>query len=194
MTPEDFLELWKRRYGNCLPIGSYLREAYRSRWLRIHTLPKGKRYATVNDEYRTILHRHNTLLSDLLREDEVFVLVSVGYSFSPSPTSTVLETDVWIEGSQHWLSARMPDIEEDDEPNYCHFFMSENRWKAGSFDPLLKMVSDDSVANILFVGSDASTIYHPYDGGGDVFLPSETVRASYAQRYSEWRSPHPLGL
>ena len=61
-------------------------------------------------------------------------------------------------------------------------------------DGLLELVARDTVANVLFVGTRQQCLYHPYDGGGDVLLPSRAVTDAMRARYTGWLPRHPSGL
>ncbi|CAM5706649.1 hypothetical protein SALBM217S_04925 [Streptomyces griseoloalbus] len=37
-------------------------------------------------------------------------------------------------------------------------------------------------------------LYHPYDGGADVFLTSPEERDRMRDRHADWLSSHPLGF
>ena len=59
---------------------------------------------------------------------------------------------------------------------------------------MLELVASDTVANVLFVSPRQQCVYHPYDGGGDVLLPSPTARDAMRARYTEWLPGNPAGL
>lgn len=64
------LDAWKRTFGKFAPLGYVCREKLPSRWLRIHSLPKSKRYPQTEAEYRELLRRHNEVATDLLGEGD----------------------------------------------------------------------------------------------------------------------------
>jgi hypothetical protein len=49
------------------------------------------------------------------------------------------------------------------------------------------------VGNIIIVGIAAKTVFHPYDGGADVILPSTKQRNELKNKFSMWLSAHPEG-
>lgn len=193
MTPEEFKHYWENHYNDCPPVGYYLRESYKGRWFRFHTLPGGKRYAETDDEYQTILLHHNTVLSDLLK-GLTYILVTTGHSDTPTPVFSYAELNNYIDNRKHWLSIPMHEFEKDDSPNYWHFFMSERVWSPKSCDEIFRLVADNVVSGVLFVGISERCIYHPYDGGADVILSSQHLKNIYRDKYSAWVSKHPLGL
>jgi hypothetical protein len=195
MTPDTFLSEWRTAYPGCLPIGYQLRERFPERWFRIHSLPESKRYAETPEEHREVLHRHNRLLGELLGPGGPYLLVTTGYSETPSPVGGHEARIASVAGSAvPFLTVDMSEPDEEDPPTFRHFFMSEHVWRDGSMDALLELVASDTVANVLFVSPRQQRVYHPYDGGGDVLLPSPTERDTMRARYTEWLPGNPAGL
>lgn len=191
MTPQAFGDYWRATFPDCPPVAHLLRQAYAQRWLRIHTLPESKRYAQDAVEYREILHRHNTMLAEVIGWGQPCILVLTGYSDTPEPVL-----------SQSWLRAQYPTsqpflstlMEHDPSPLYWHFFMQPLRCEPGIADPLLRRVADDAARDVLFVRVERTTLYMPYDGGGDVIFTSTAARDVMRHRYAAWLSAHPSGL
>jgi hypothetical protein len=52
----------------------------------------------------------------------------------------------------------------------------------------------DVIANVMITDVTLRWLYHPYDGGMDVILPTTAERNSLRRRHSEWLSTHPTGL
>jgi hypothetical protein len=88
----------------------------------------------------------------------------------------------------------MHDLAGDADPNYWHFFFSEMTWKRQSMDEMLNLVADDVISNVHFLSVDRHRLYHPYDGGSDIFVNSESHRNRIKQRHEAWLSSHPGGL
>lgn len=192
MTPDAFYHYWETTYPAALPVGYSLREKYAERWFRIHTLPESKRYVDSEEEHAEILRRHNALLADTIGGGQSFVLVLTGYS--ETPRAVLLDT---------WLKEHYPDsrpfvtVQMNTSPDpryYWHFFMVTKVWEPHLFDDLLRLVADDVIANVLFVGIDQVSVYAPYDGGADVILSSPSTRDTVRQRYTSWFSTDPTGL
>ena len=194
MTPESFNKYWKKTYSDSPPIGYYLRERYPNLWFRMHSLPLARRYAESKGEEKEILRRHNSILSDLLGEEGKYVLITTGYSTSPSPAQYYPQLDVLVKDSEYFFSFPKHEFEKDDNPNYWHFFMAERVWKGNSADELLSLVADETVSDILFVGVVQNCVYSPYDGGADIFVKNKSRRNFIKNKFSEWTSKHLLGL
>lgn len=195
MTPESFTKYWKESYSKCPPIGYYLREVYSDIWFRIHTLPFSKRYAETKDEEKEIIRRHKLILSDLAGETDKYVLITTEGSSSPVPAKKHSKLRFVGKDRQYFYSIPMHEIDRTDEPYYWHFFMTEDvSWKDKSVDALLKQVAEDEVVDVLFVGVNQNCVYHPYDGGADIFMKDDSKRNLLKDKYSSWFSQHPSGL
>ncbi|HEX6685506.1 MAG TPA: hypothetical protein VF062_22155 [Candidatus Limnocylindrales bacterium] len=161
--------------------------------MRFHTLPGSKRYPDSESEYEIILGRHNEVLTELAISRTLLVVTS-GYSERPQPQEPArpLETlDVHPEAS-YWTSACL-----NDEPGFeswIHLYASQITWSAGCLDPLLRRVVDEAIANVLLADVELRWLYHPYDGGMDILLPSPTDRDALRNRHRNWLSTHPSGL
>ena len=193
LTSRELREYWERKYPGCPPIGYLLRQKFPDRWFRIHTLPGAKRYADSSQEQTEILRRHN-LLSSILGDGAKYVLITTGYSDSATPARSYPQLEPLIGLGEHWFTVALHEMEGEDDPNYWHFFFSEKTWTAQSADELLSLVAERVVSNVLFLGVDQDCLYHPYDGGADIFLKSEPLKSSLKQKYESWLSSHPEGL
>lgn len=191
MTPDAFHDYWHTTYPEAPPVAYLLRETYADRWFRIHTLLASKRYADNDEEIAEIVRRHHVLLADVLGTTPC-VLVLTSYSETPHPVL-----------SSAWLRDHYPDSQPfatitmtgaTDREQYQHFFMVTRTYDPGAFDPLLRLVAEDVVDNVLFVRLDNAHIYAPYDGGADVILSSSAAREAMRQRYGSWLSTEPTGL
>lgn len=191
----DFRNYWNNYYPLCPPAAHLIREAYQERWFRIYTLPEAKRYPETEGEYQEILHRHNSLLCDLLPDKCVVFLVTVGYSETAQP-AVPEHIDLSIFPSIWSMSLAMHQIEGDDadDSRYWHLWVCAHEWRPGSLDDLFHLIADDRIANVLIVDPEQHQLYHPYDGGADVVIASQTEREHLRMKYSQWLSTHPAGL
>jgi hypothetical protein len=73
-------------------------------------------------------------------------------------------------------------------------FASEWEWEPGLFDPVVRLVADDVVRNVMVVPPDCRWLLHPYDGGMDVILDSSEARGRLRAAYRDWLSPRADGL
>jgi hypothetical protein len=79
-------------------------------------------------------------------------------------------------------------------PNYWHLFAGERVWHPGGFDPIIRLVADAVVANVLIVAPDCRWVLHPYDGGMDIIAEDRAERDRLASRFAGWLSARADGL
>jgi hypothetical protein len=186
-------QLWDERWPGCSKLPYELRAAW-DRWVRFHTLPGSKRYPDTEDEYRIVLARHNTVLAELVTGFEVLV-VTAGYSDAAELTEPCRSPETVAAAHPHamyWTS-----VCRDDEPGFeswMHLYAGRLPWSEGCLDRLLRQVADDVIANVVIADVDLLWLYHPYDGGMDVILPSPDARDALRDRHLDWLSRHPAGL
>lgn len=189
------LDQWDHWYPDCPPVGYLLRTAFPKRWVRFHSLPESKRYPEDESEYAEVLRRHNTILGELARPGEQVVLLTTGYSETPVPVRSYPELSELIPDLVSWRTVAMHELEDDlSRPNYWHSFISEHTWRSGFFDPIVRLVANDCVANVLMIAPDCRWTLHPYDGGMDVILDTKESRDRLRAKHRAWLSAHPKGL
>jgi hypothetical protein len=184
--------LWDERWPGCSKLPYELR-AVRDRWVRFHALPGSKRYPESEDEYGTVLARHDAVLAELVAGPELLV-VTAGYSDASEPREPCRSTETAAAhpDARYWTSVCM-----DEEPGFeswMHLYVSQPAWSTGCLDPLLRQVADDVIANVLLADVGLRWLYHPYDGGMDVILSSSGERDVLRDRHRDWLSTHPSGL
>jgi hypothetical protein len=186
-------EFWDQTFPGVPPIPHRFREWFADRWVRFHSLPESKRYPDSEGEYSTILSRHNELLDGLARGKEI-TLVTAGYSQSEIPIRDNSLSN-WDSAAEHWRTVPMHILDGDSEDlNYWHLFASDFVWTPGAIDPILRLVANDELANIFVLSVGDNWLYHPYDGGADVILPTTESRDILRSHHAEWLSPHSAGL
>ena len=176
---EDIEARWLEAFGECPPIGSYCREELPARWLRIHSLPKSKRYPDTDAEYRELLRRHNEVATTLLGADEPCILFAATFDDDEEPLSLAGLT--------------FADVPELSAP-HVHIAAAQVTWKPGRFDALIRAVADETAKRFLFASFERGTAYAPYDGGADLFLASPDAVVKMKGRWSDWLSVHPDGF
>ena len=190
MLSDELYIFWTREFGDNLPVADELKWKFDERWFRIHTLPDSKRYAANESEYDEIFFRHNQILDDLFDSTNDLILVSCTYSEDNKPTKdSKLEAIGFQENIWRSLSN-----EEESYKYYRHLFFDERLWKVGSLNPLLRLVANDEVNEIMIISAEKNFVYHPYDGGADVILKDGQTRDNCKKKYEEWLPDRPDGL
>jgi hypothetical protein len=183
--------VWATLWAGCPPVVPELRRRFRDLWIRFHTLPESKRYATTDAEHTEILRRHHVLLDSLL-DDTIFpgddALVAVTCSWSAtselSPRNSYLADTV--PEATHWRSD-----DRATEPGFHswqHHFVTRTALGDPTLDRLLLAVADDHTDGVILTDRALSWLYHPYDGGADIFASTGT-REQLAANHSAWLPP-----
>lgn len=185
---------WDEYFPVCEPMGHLLRDRFRSRWVRFHSLPESKRYPENEEEMQTVLARHNTILGELLgRESEVVLLTACFSELRDSAprNSELLSLDPnaapWRVVPEHHAEVKI------DDQGVWHIAASEWKWQPGVFDPIVRLVAVWEVANVMMVHPDCKWVLHPYDGGMDVILESNAARQWLKSAHRDWLSARPDG-
>jgi hypothetical protein len=182
---------WDTWFPGCEPVAHRLREAFPERWVRFHSLPGSKRYAADDGERAIVLDRHNRILDELALRDEEVALVTTGYSETPTPPiRSYPELSHLDPLARSWRTV----VDDPDEPSFWHLFVSTRRWARGVFNPIVALVADDKLANVIIVALDGRWLVHPYDGGMDVITRSSEDRDALKMRHQEWLSARADGL
>jgi hypothetical protein len=186
---------WQEQFPDCEPVAHLLRRRFPTRWVRFHSLPASKRYPEDASEYGMVLERHNRILRELAGPESTVILLTTGYSETadavpPRPELGTLDPD-----AKPWRAVPMHDLEGDFfASSYWHVFASVWEWRPGVLDPIVRLVADDAIANVMVVDPLCRWLLHPYDGGMDVILESTAVRDRLRSSYAGWLSPRSDGL
>jgi len=133
-------------------------------------------------------------LAELTGSQRNVILLSTGYSESSEPVR--LEQSLWTldPDARPWQSLLYDWDTDSDDRFFWHVFASEWEWLPGVFDPIVRLVADDAIANIMIVDPDCRWLLHPYDGGMDVIAASSVARDHLEASHQDWLSDHWLGL
>ncbi|MGC4806131.1 DUF3885 domain-containing protein [Micromonospora sp. DT233] len=182
--------LWQERWPECPPFAHRLRGRYPDRWVRFHSLPGSKRHPENEGEYGVVLDRHHTVLSAL---DPGAVLLVVTSEWTEGPAVTPAQWPRRSEvapSARHWQTL----LEDPEDPTYIQLYAEVVPWRPGVIDVLLRAVADDELANVILAPADLRWLYHPYDGGADVILPTREQRDALKTRHRGWLSQQPSRL
>jgi hypothetical protein len=183
--PHTLFDEFSRCFGAALPAGFLCRRVLLDRWVRIHSLPRSKRYAETETERVELLHRHNVAATYVLGEGaECIAFIT---RFGEVTDRSLSEVSVAGTPAEHVLSVRY-----DDED--LHFFALRAVWRENCLDDLLAAVAEDRTGPVLFANTQRRCIYAPYDGGADLFFPSTDTAALARNRLHSWLSDREDGL
>ena len=194
MQIEEIQQLWHSFYGDVPPISHILREQFPGFWMRIHSLPKSKRYPKTPSEYSILLERHNAVATEVLGHNSNCLLLVPRYVYVGSKKERLPR----LKDSNFELFSEIK--AEDEEEDYeaedgirRQVWCAPIIWLPHQFDFLIKTVARDR-DRCLFVSVEKGEIYAPYDGGADLFLHSFERGDELKLRYKDWLSSHPVGL
>ncbi|WP_405087873.1 hypothetical protein [Microbispora sp. NBC_01389] len=194
LDPLALSQLWDRQWPECPPFAYWLRGHYPDRWVRFHSLPESKRYPDNEAEYAIVLGRHYTVLSDLDPGPDLLVITA---EWTDTPATTPQQWPRRSEvapAAQHWQTLIEEPDEDPDFRSYTQLYTETRPWQPGIIDTLLRAVADDEIRGVILGPSDLRWLYHPYDGGADVILPTRAERDALKERHRAWLSDHPAGL
>ncbi|GIG61589.1 hypothetical protein Lfu02_59610 [Longispora fulva] len=186
IDPTTLTDRWTELWPECAPVPTRLRAAYPDRWIRFRTLPEGRRHPASEEEYAAVLHRHNTVLDDLVTDGRVLVLTAA--------YSETLRADAAPHpGDTYWTSVLLTD-ERTGYEIHQHQYARLAPWSPGCLDPLLRTVATDLAATVLVADAELRWLCHPFAGGMDVILPTPEHRDALGARHPAWRSTRATGL
>lgn len=180
----EFETFWERRFGGTPPLGYRLRESYRDRWLRIHSLGDAKRHAESPTEREEVLARANRAGTAVLGEGSRCWLVVPEYE---------LEADNRVPELPDAPLAPAMTFDDPDDDGAVTFWAAEVVWHEGAFDDVLNAIADDR-RWALWVRMDTSEVFAPYDGGADLILSSGERKSALSEELGSWISRRPDGL
>lgn len=192
VDPWELNDLWERSRPECPPIGHLLRRRMPDRWVRFHSLPRGRRHPLSAADHAEILSRYNSVLSAVLGESgcAAIYLVTVTYGIGDGAAGTEPVVVGLHPDAVPWMRAVNPDDPED----ACDLHVSRSEFTPGCLDELLRYVADDRTSGVIVTDTSLQWLMHPYDGGIDVIAPSTTARDRLAARFGDWLSDRPDGL
>lgn len=198
MTADQFDNRWNDRYPETTWLPHLFRRIYPDRWCRIHSLPNSKRYAYTEAEWTTILHRQNTLLTDLLGIGADILVVSGEYQFEGVDVPDYHAASGALSALLFTPTKQRIDLHQIESSSYepGTFYQSrfsEQTWQRHKFDELLREIAEDQT-QAFFISWDNACIVAPYDGGVDILLKDNATRDYYRKKYRAWLSERPDGL
>jgi hypothetical protein len=192
----EFSAFWRAIYPNAEPTGWLMRAAGVRHWVRFHSLPLSKRYAETEDEFSILLGRQNELASAALGENHSCWMVQACWVTPDGCVEISDESEMFKEtrefGLKHAFS--FSEDEGNDDDASWNVMAAPVRWIQGGFDRVLLRIAGDRAAPTLWISTESGAVFAPYDGGVDLFLPSEVMVKELQSKHADWRSSHPCGL
>lgn len=182
---DDFKTTWDRFHANCVPMRWPLHD--QENWVRFHSLPGSKRYADNGAERAIVLDRANTLARYVLGETGPCWLVQTRPHFTEEP-------EWWsrsVAASQEYQLQN--EFQFRDEDGNWDVYAALTVWVSGRFDRLIMSIANDESQHTLWMSAESGAVFSPYDGGTDLFLPSQDDVNVLKRECGEWLSPRADG-
>ena len=193
MNREEFNKYWKTEYPEAYPISHELKYVYENRWFRIHNLPKSKRYAETDVEYKTMLDRQNQLINDLIGEENTIIVLFGLYTDDITNSNYKELTDFGKFKIVQTINLHKIRPEEYDDEEVLDIYIKEDIWKNGAKNEILKAIAIDKI-RVMFISPLRECIIAPYDGGVDVIVNSTEKRDELKNKYKDWLSERKDGI
>jgi hypothetical protein len=194
----EFQILWSRHYPDIEPVGYELLSARARHWVRFHSLPHSKRYPDTDAEWSVLLARQNELASNVLGENQGCWLVQSHWEITAGEGEVVFqdENDPFRATTDYDLKPAITTL-RNPGTEFQHrwvAFAGPMEWSAGRFDRVLRDIANERAAPTLWISNTSGSVFAPYDGGVDLFLPDKRRVRELREQHPDWLSAHPLGL
>ena len=187
----NFQKNWRAAFGHLPPLGYELRcPELADRSVRFHALPGSKRYATTPEETAQILERARALGTAALGKGRPCWLVISRSVYDPSDAAGS-ESAI----GRYRLTPAMKWSDPNDPPEdraRLTFYAGEVVWKPGAFTDVLTEIAEDR-ERALFADLETGSVFAPYDGGFDLFLPDSRSAGKLRIKHADWLSTRPDG-
>ena len=191
----EAVDWYLSEFGPYAPLGLVLRHWHYDNWVRIHSLPQSKRYAETDDEYRTILSRHNKVTDDLFTQGERCVVIRSKYCTNwPEEREINPTTDNYFKLTDTVRPAQQYPGEYSEEEDDRYLLQGAYiAWRPKNFDEIVQDIADDITRGYTFISVTTCNVYVPYDGGADLIVQSKQTQ-EFKTKHSKWLSVREDGL
>ena len=180
----DIDDHWNDIAGSVQPLAYTLKFELAQRWVRFHSLPESRRYPDSDADMRAVIDRHNEILSAVFTLDEKLYFVVPAWAEESSIKAQA-------KGYIHWRDVL---ADEDDPESNNRLHVKTAAWSVGCLDWAISASANDDLHGFMAIGAGSRVLYHPYDGGMDLILPSALERARLQCEFAQYLSSHPAGL
>lgn len=193
---------WERLRPGFPAIGYKLREGGAKHWVRFHSLPASKRYPESRREMDIVLSRADAMARYTLGHGDVWLVQADGRNVSELPydqaPTPAFRTDYGaIRRFGLTLAAEWIEPDEEGDPDWnliWRFYAGRVRWSRRRFTTLMRNVAKDVALQTLWISPETGAVFSPYDGGADLFLPSEAAVVEAKRRWATWLPRNESGM
>lgn len=179
---------WNMLFPNKVPIPYLFKHYFPKNWIRLHSLPKSKRYADYALEIDLLIRRQNQVINDCFHESTTIFIVSgssfIGDSSIANYNQITKLPYNFISGSCINLHEIDPEHFDDGENNDLYFtpMFTEVVWEQNLHNDLLLKIANDETRAFL-ISFEKKIIVAPYDGGLDIIIDDFTFKNQLKQKY-----------
>ncbi|MFC9331527.1 hypothetical protein [Kitasatospora sp. NPDC057015] len=161
--------------------------------MRFHYLPGSKRYPDSEAEYRLLLQRQHTVLTDLDAPAELTV-ITCGWNTDDQtePVDRSPELEAVAPGT-YWRTVMEDDHLAPEFQVRTHLYAGQVANMSRTLDPLLRAIADEVTIGVILAPPGLDWLVHPYDGGIDIITATVAERDELKGRHPDWLSSHPQG-
>ncbi len=178
MTPNKFRKYWSEHFHQSLPLGHLFKQNFPDKWLRIHSLPKAKRYAGNTTEWDILLNRQNTLINEIITQNTVIQVV-VYYIKEDNPLF-----------KKYKFENIGVTVDKINETVYQSFWV-EVLWQTDTLNDILTAIANDEIEAFIIA---EGHLIAPYDGGVDLIFKEDFTINIFRDKYKNWLSERADGL
>ncbi|MDQ2873535.1 MAG: hypothetical protein M3Y33_01350 [Actinomycetota bacterium] len=141
------------------------------------------------------MRRHRALLEALLGNAMpgagTLVAITCSWSSTSSPTPRDPAVAATTPEAAHWRSDDL--ATEPGFQSWQHHYASQMAMADPALDQLLLCVADDMTDGVLLTNATCAWVFHPYDGGVDIFTSSTVDRGRLSVAHADWLPSIPSG-
>ena len=173
------LENWRECFGQHPPVGYVLLKKFRPQWVRFHYFTDHRRTPRTAADKRSVLDCLNSIAAQVFPADtECVAFLAMFGRYSTSGDAYVRRRLRRIAPPPTWLPEA--DFVKTDRPS---FRSGQVRWRPGRLDRLFLLISAGKLGPACAFSTGTGNAFCPYEGGVDLFLPSDTLRNQLKKRF-----------
>jgi hypothetical protein len=189
MVQHKMNTLWTRYFKNLPPIAEQVRSIKSSEWLRFHMLPQSKRGPDNEVEFEEIQERLRKLIEFIGASGLELEIYRTRYSENKDAATEIVDLEAHL-----FTSINLFELKLEDEPYYWHIYMSSLvNWNETA-STVIKDIYDGVESNVFLIFSGKEILFHPYEGGVDIYMNDPKKMTQLKSHFQDWLSSREDGL
>lgn len=183
---------WNKHFPSMAPVSWDLRSSLPDRWVRFHSMPKGKRYPESKKDRAIVIERAHALITALMGAEGPYYMMANVYEPDPALPFTIEPTWTY-HGVPLKEAFRGPEDAEDDASTIAVFTGVADRLD-DHFEQAVLGIAQERSARCIWVSPNVRAVFAPYDGGFDIIAPTPRTVSTLRADFKKWLSNRPDGL